>query len=314
MITKISQSQISIQNFPNAPFLKILLFPLVRISIVLLFITPVIILHIIFVKYLLEGISEPYNSILYFSETIIFIILLYYSYSLYTKYVESREPLEFNSKKWIYEYASGLTIGGGIIIFIVLMLSVSGFYHVEHINSPFVLVTSIFRYSIGAFIEELIFTIILYKLVEEFAGSVVSIIVTSLLFGFMHYGNYNATVLSSLYTAIAHILLLAPFILTRRIWMIWGLHFGWNFFQTGVFGINNSGMVQDGFITAKITGPEWLTGGEYGVEISYLSLIIQVIIAVLIMKQAIKSRQLVKASWRKNSKQKRGRRLLADQN
>lgn len=300
MKTKINVSQVFSQRIPKSKFSKILLFPLVRIIIAVLFLAPVILLHNIFVEFILNDIKEPLNSILYFSETIIFIILLYLSYLLYTKYIEKRKPIEFNTKKWYIEYAEGLIIGSGVIIFLVLLFIVFGFYKIEQINSPFILVTRIFRYSIGSFIEELIFTIIFFRLVEEFAGSKVSIIVTSLLFGLMHFGNDNASVLSAFYTAAAHIFLLAPFVLTRRIWMIWALHFAWNFFQTGVFGMNNSGMAHDGFISSTVTGPNWVTGGSYGVEASYISLFIQLIIGVLILRQAIKSGQFVKASWKRN--------------
>ncbi len=295
----IKANEILSQRIPKKAWSKFILSPLLRIIIAFIFLSPVFILHIIFIKYVLNGTEEPLNSILYFIETIILIILLYFAYSLYTRYIENRKALEFSTGKWIPEYAVGLATGSGVIVFLVLLLSVLGFYRAEHVNSVFILITGIFRYSIGAFIEELIFTLIFFKLVEEFAGSKVSIVVTSLLFGLLHLGNDNASVQSSLVTAVAHIFLLAPFILTRRIWFIWALHFSWNFFQAGVFGMNNSGMVQDGFITSVVTGPQWITGGEYGVELSYISLAIQIIIGLLILKQAIKSGQLVKASWKR---------------
>jgi membrane protease YdiL (CAAX protease family) len=295
----VNVNQVFMQRTPESKLLKILLFPLMRIIIAFLFLAPAIILHNLFVAFVLEGIEEPVNSLLYFTETVIFISLLIYSYSLYTKYIENRKMLEFNLTKWYKESGIGILIGGGIVICLVLLFIMFGFYKVEQTNSPFIIITGIFRYGAGSFIEELIFTIIFFRLVEEFTGTVVSIIVTSLLFGFMHLGNDNATILSSLNTSLGHIIILAPFILTRRIWMVWAVHFSWNFFQTAVFGMNNSGMAQDCFISPGISGAEWITGGMYGVEASYIALLIHIIIGVMILLQAIGSKQLVKALWRR---------------
>jgi membrane protease YdiL (CAAX protease family) len=295
----INVNQIFLQRTAKSKLSKFFLFPLIRIIIAVLFLFPVTILHNLFVSFVLKGIDEPLNSILYFAETVVFILLLVYSYSLYTKYIENRKMLEFNLTKWYKESGKGILLGGGMVIYLVLLLALTGFYKVEQTNSAFILITGIFRYGIGSFVEELIFTIIFFKLVEEFTGTIISIILTSLLFGFMHLGNDNSTILSSIYTGLVHIIILAPFILTRRIWMVWAIHFSWNFFQTAVFGMNNSGMIQDGFITPTIEGADWITGGAYGVEASYISLFLQILIGILILLQAVKSKQIVKASWKR---------------
>ena len=52
--------------------------------------------------------------------------------------------------------------------------------------------------------------------------------------------------------------------------MSWAVHFSWNYMQTGVFGMNNSGLAQGGFITPLLSGPDWLTGGAFGLEGSWV--------------------------------------------
>ncbi len=119
-----------------------------------------------------------------------------------------------------------------MIALIVGILAICGFYRIESLNSPFVLLTRIFRYGQGSFIEELIFTVILFRLLEEYAGTKLSFLVVSLLFGLMHLGNDNASLTRSAFISIQQIASLAPFILIRRIWMPWAIHFAWNYYQT----------------------------------------------------------------------------------
>ena len=76
--------------------------------------------------------------------------------------------------------------------------------------------------------------------------------------------------------------------------MGWAVHFSWNFFQAGVFGMNNSGMDQDGLINPIISGPNWLTGGDFGIEASMLGLVVNLIVGGSILLYAFKSKQIIK--------------------
>jgi hypothetical protein len=148
------------------------------------------------------------------------------------------------------------------------------------------------------FSEELMFRLILFKLVEEFAGSWAAILVQGLIFGFAHIGNPNATIMTSIGLVLSCTLLFGgAYMLTRRIWLIMGIHWSWNFFQAGVFGMPNSGTTRPGWITPAIEGPEWITGGAWGIEASYIAVAIQFIIGLLILTAAIKRGQLVRPVW-----------------
>jgi len=93
-------------------------------------------------------------------------------------------------------------------------------------------------------------------------------------------------------------LLLGAFVLTRRLWLVWGIHAGWNFFQDGVFGLPNSGITSlPSWITPEITGPQWLTGGTIGLEASVPGVVLPLAATVLMFwlvlrrSQAIPSRR-----------------------
>ncbi len=178
-----------------------------------------------------------------------------------------------------------------MVILITVILYISGFYEVDHFNSPGLLITRIFRYSQGAFIEELIFTLIIFRLLEEFSGTWIAYVFVSLAFGGMHLMNDNATVITSLCISVQQITLLAPFILTRRMWMGWAVHLSWNYFQAGVFGMNNSGMDHGGFISPLLSGPNWITGGDFGIEASIISLFLNLGVGIVILVAAAKNKQ-----------------------
>jgi uncharacterized protein len=86
----------------------------------------------------------------------------------------------------------------------------------------------------------------------------------------------------------------AAFVLTRRIWFVWGMHAAWNFIQDGIFGMPNSGIDQfPSWINPSVNGPVWLTGGAYGIEASALSLVLSIIGALILLKWASNVKQIV---------------------
>src|SRR4030042_986474 len=283
------------QNFTqktvNKGVSRFIQFPLTRILIALLFITPAIVFHNLLAINLLDKVSGLPGDVIYFVETFLFIFLIYYLYKIYAKIIEGRQALEFSFKGGLKEFTRGAAVGGSLVSIMAVLLSLCEFYNIEKVNSPYILVYGIFRYGIGAYLEEVVFTIIIYKLAEEFLGTKWSVILITFLFGLAHIGNSNVTIQNLLLMSLSHILVLSSFILTRRIWMVWALHFSWNFFQAAILGISNSGMAQEGFLTPVLTGPEWFTGGNYGIEASYVSVSLNIIAGAIILWKAVKSGQ-----------------------
>ena len=79
-----------------------------------------------------------------------------------------------------------------------------------------------------AVVEDILFCAILFRFVEEFAGSGVAILISSALFGLSHLENPNADMLSTVGIMFeGGILLAAAYLLTRRLWLSMGLHASW---------------------------------------------------------------------------------------
>ena len=126
------------------------------------------------------------------------------------------------------------------------------------------------------FTEELLFRGILFRWIEEFAGSWAALVVTSALFGLAHILNPGATWFSSFAIAVeAGLLLGAVYMLTRSLWMPIGLHAAWNFAEGPIFGVPVSGSPADGALRASIAGPPILSGGPFGLEGSVIAVLSQ---------------------------------------
>lgn len=286
--------------FPETRIGKFIQFPITRIFVVIIFLIPVTILAQLLGLELIKSLDEPFYTIIKDLRAIIFFLLFLLAYRTYTKHIERRKPLEFSSKKFLNEFGLGFLISLCVVCFMVCMMMILGYYRIESFNTPQLLSDKIFVLGMGSFVEELLFRVILFKLVEEYAGSWIGIIVQGVLFGLVHIVNENATLWTSLALVISVTILFgAAYMLTRRIWLIWGLHFSWNYFQEGVFGMPNSGYQKDGFIKPIIDGPEWITGGKWGIEASVIPIIILIVIGLLILKKAIERNQLVLPAWKR---------------
>ena len=118
--------------------------------------------------------------------------------------------------------------------------------------------------------EETLFRGILLRQLERLAGTWWALAATSVLFGAVHMTNPDATWVGAISIMIeAGILLGAAYLYTRRLWLAAGMHAAWNFTQAWVFSVPVSGTGQPiGILVTRRTGPEWLTGGDFGLEAS----------------------------------------------
>lgn len=151
---------------------------------------------------------------------------------------------------------------------------------------------------VPGFAEELVFRGILFRWIEEFAGSWFALAFTSALFGLAHIMNPNATAFSSFAIAVeAGILLGGAYMLTRSLWLPIGIHAAWNFTQGEIFDVNVSGTNSEGLVTAELSGPELLSGGAFGLEASIIALVIATAFGLWYLVRAINAGHLVRPWW-----------------
>ena len=100
------------------------------------------------------------------------------------------------------------------------------------------------------------------------------VVVSCLWFGIAHLGNpANSGLIPLANTMIAGLWLLIAIYRTRALWAAIGMHWGWNATMALVLGVPVSGMGSEdsgvtipGLLTTSLSGPDWFTGGAYGLE------------------------------------------------
>ena len=110
-------------------------------------------------------------------------------------------------------------------------------------------------------------------------------LISSAVFGLLHAGNPNATVVSTVNLFLAGLFLGLPFLLTDQLAMPIGIHITWNFFQGNVFGFPVSGTSanETTFLAVQQGGPNLWTGGAFGPEAGLLGIAAIVVGSLLIV-------------------------------
>lgn len=107
----------------------------------------------------------------------------------------------------------------------------------------------------------------------------IGIAISSIVFALLHLANDGVSIIPMLDLVLFGILGALYYLKTGSIWGISGAHAAWNCFQGNVFGFRVSGTdVGTAFIDIKQAGPEWLSGGPFGVEGSIVSVIAQALV------------------------------------
>lgn len=96
------------------------------------------------------------------------------------------------------------------------------------------------------------------------------VLLTSVPFAAAHLNNPHAVRgFTFVNTALAGLWLAVAYLRTRSLWLPFGLHWSWNWAQASVLGLPVSGIERIApapLLKAVNVGPDWFTGGAYGIE------------------------------------------------
>ncbi|MFN2101181.1 CPBP family intramembrane glutamic endopeptidase [Altererythrobacter sp. MF3-039] len=240
-------------------------------------------------------IAEPWPTIIS-SIGIVVLSIAVYKLAIRKLGAKKHDDLPFGPA--LKDTALGFAGGGVLISICVGLAALTGVYTISGEGQGTDLVMIVFVAGIYAgFFEELLLRGIVFRWLEEMLGSWIALALSSLMFGFLHAGNDNATFFSSLAISIeAGILLGAAYMLTRNLWLAIGLHAGWNVIQ-GLWDVPISGNDVDGLVQARLEGPEVLAGGGFGLEATIFALVVATGAGIWMLVRAARAGRIVKPMW-----------------
>jgi uncharacterized protein len=235
----------------------------------------------------------------------LFALLLFVAMAAVERFAAGTMPqaMGFNPRFALRDSVLGCALGTVLFSAVVLELRVAGLYRVETVHVSWDVAIAALLLLGDAIVEELLFRGILFRLIEESAGSWIALAVSALLFGLAHSANPGASWFSSLAIAVeAGVLLGAAFVVTRNLWFPIGLHFAWIFFEGPVYGTQISGHVfLQSAVAARVAGPAILTGGQFGPEAGLFAIVTAVVAAVALLAYAVRHALIVAPAWQKRA-------------
>ena len=144
--------------------------------------------------------------------------------------------------------------------------------------------------------EEMWYRGFLYERIHANYPLWLAIIMSGLIFGFGHMFNKGVSILSVIEIMIIGLALAMAKWQSRSIWLIFGIHTGWNFTQNFFFGLPNSGVVSSVSVfnlDAVNASGKLFYDTDFGVEGAVSSLIIGLLLALVSFVLARKSDRLV---------------------
>lgn len=216
-------------------------------------------------------------------------------------FIERRPASELALRPMARELGLGLLMGFGLYSACVAILMVLGNYRIDGLQDGHVLLAGLATALATGIYEELWFRAVIFRLTQEWFGSWVALLVSSLVFGFVHWDAPGATLQGLVSISLwAGLLLSATYLLTGRLWLGIGLHAAWNYTQGTVYsGIVSGNAPPEGFVKSTLQGSDWLTGGAFGVEASIVAAAVCGTVGVLMLVKAVRLGHMQPPAWRR---------------
>jgi CAAX protease family protein len=176
---------------------------------------------------------------------------------------------------WLKNFAIGSGLGTASLLLAAFFATVTRGIHFSLDPAgarPIVqtLVVSLLVFVFAAAAEEILFRGYPLQTFTRAHLAWVGILLTSVPFAAVHLRNPNVVPgFTFINTALAGLWLAVAYLRTRSLWLPLGLHWSWNWVQASLLGLPVSGIERISpapLLKAINAGPDWLTGGAYGIE------------------------------------------------
>lgn len=220
------------------------------------------------------------------------------AYLVLAVFVERRRPLELQPRR-AAGLAHGLALGAALFLASFGLIALLGGYRFDGVDPTYDPWLMVFVVGLVAgTTEEMMFRGVLFRLTEELVGTWGAAAVSGAVFGLVHLTNPDATPWGAIAIGLeAGLMFALLYVVTRSLWVCMGAHAAWNVVQGPILGVAVSGTGDPGgFILTSPAGPDWLSGGRFGAEASYVTVALLVAFTVWLAVVAVR-RGLVVAPW-----------------
>jgi membrane protease YdiL (CAAX protease family) len=195
-------------------------------------------------------------------------------YALLVRWIEGHWPTDLSLRHLVPHTLLGLLVGFFFMVLVVSTIVATGSatvgwkgFMADRQLDMFMMFLAV---AVG---EEMILRGVIFRWIDERWNTGVALLISAILFGWMHISNDNATWWSSLAIAIeAGLLLGAAYKWSGSLWVPIGIHWAWNYVQGNIFGLAVSGMnAGTTMLVTTANGPDIITGGAFGPEASIIS-------------------------------------------
>lgn len=278
----------------NASIKRVLYFPITKIiiGIVVPFSLFVVIQNFVLKPFFYSIIQDKNiaNPIIHCVSFIVLLTAYYYLFRLYDK----REITELSTKYLLKEMFGGFFFGFFTISLSIFILYILGYYQAFSISTTHYPIKFFTFLMVAAIVEDLFHRGLIVRVCENWLGTNLTLVI-AMLVELQHIYNPNSNLFSLFYYLIWGFTMGMMFIYTKRIWLPFFFHLGWNFSQpfygSNLTGLNNMGSI----IQSKFSGPDLLTGGAVGIEDSIFTASFLLIIGIVLYYLAKKEGKIVKS-------------------
>ncbi len=212
------------------------------------------------------------------------LVLMLTGYMVFVRFFEKRSVKELSIHRFLPDILKGwlwgmISIGG-----IISILAAAGVYSVSGINKEIGTYQLILMLILLSTFEEIFYRGLIYRLIEKWKGTGVALLISSFLFSIMHLGNNHYNFLSFIAIITGGMVMGLIYTGTGSLWWPIAAHFSWNYTQVAL-GLTLSGINEFNslsIINGRLAGPELLTGGNFGVENSLVTILYTIIMTVVL--------------------------------
>jgi len=204
------------------------------------------------------------NEIALFTPAVVALLLM-------VKFVDHRPLKTFGItlENWRRHLPGGLALAAIMLGVLLAGCYAFGYLHIEWTARQVPAVTLVMTLLVllaAAAVEELMFRGFPLQVLCEGIGKWPGVLVISGLFGLVHMNNPNASLLGTVNTVMAGILLSLAYVRTRSLWLPYAIHAGWNVGVGYILGLPLSGIDLASLWTTGVAGSDTILGGAYGPE------------------------------------------------